>query len=351
MISRYFRVSRRTALFAVILLVTVIAGCGKPTASNQPVPTHPPAKLTLYSAVNEEYMHKLAAAFEKETGIKVEALRLSAGEIVARVRAEKSAPKADVWFGGSADGFIQAKQEGLLEKYVSPQAAAIPDRLKDKDGYWTGVYIGYIGFVSNRKLLTEKGISAPTSWEDLLQPKLRGQVVAANPGTAGAAYTMLSTLVQLYGEEKAFNYMKSLHGVVKNYPRSAVAAAQMAGMGETTVGVAFLQDAVRFQEQGMKDIVITAPREGTGYEIGAVAIVKGTTQMAAAQKFIDWTLTKKAQEIGQTVGAYQYPTHPDAKSPAIAESIRNTKLIDYDFVWAGQNRKRLIEKWNELVKQ
>ena len=237
MISRYFRVSLWTTIFVATLLVAVIAGCGKSTAPTQSAPTQPPAKLTLYSAVNEEYMHKLAAAFEKETGIKVEALRLSAGEIVARVRAEKSAPKADVWFGGSADGFIQAKQEGLLEKYVSPQAAAIPDRLKDKDGYWTGVYIGYIGFVSNRKLLAEKGIPAPTSWEDLLQPKLRGQVVAANPGTAGAAYTMLSTLVQLYGEEKAFNYMKSLHGVVKNYPRSAVAAAQMAGMGETTVGV------------------------------------------------------------------------------------------------------------------
>lgn len=59
---------------------------------------------------------------------------------------------------------------------------------------------------------------------------------------------------------------------------------------------------------------------------------------------------KKTQEIGQTVGAYQFPTNPEAKSPAAAETIRNTKLIDYDFVWAGKNRKRLIEKWSEMVK-
>ena len=337
----------KSFIVVLLLLAVVIGGCAPASTTSKPAVT---VKLTLYSAVNEEYVKKLASEFEKETGIKVESLRLSAGEIVARVRAEKNAPKADVWFGGSADGFIQAKEEGLLEKYVSPQAAVIPPRFKDREGYWTGVYIGYIGFVSNKKMLAEKGIAAPTSWQDLLQPQLKGQVVAANPGTAGAAYTMLATLVQLYGEDKAFKYMKQLHGVVKNYPKSAVAAAQMAGMGETTVGVAFLQDAIRFQEQGMKDIVITAPKEGTGYEIGAVAIVKGTTQREAAQKFIDWALTKKTQEIGQTVGAYQFPTNPEAKSPSVAEAIRNTKLIDYDFVWAGKNRKRLIEKWSELVK-
>jgi len=305
----------------------------------------------MYSPVNEEYVRRIAAEFEKDTGIKVEYVRLSAGEMIARVRAEKKSPKATVLYGGSADGYIQAKDEGLLEKYVSQQAAAIPSTMKDPGGYWTGVYIGYIGFVANQKLLTQKDIPVPSSWNDLLRPELKGRVAVANPGTAGAAYTMLATLVQLDGEATAMQYMKKLHAQVKGYPKSAVTAARMVGEGEATIGVAFLQDAIRFQEQGMQDIVISTPKEGTGYEIGAVGIVKEGPDQVAARKFVDWALSKKAQEIGQSVGSYQFPTLPEAKSPITVDSLRDTtKLIIYDFGWAGKNRKTLIDKWNALIK-
>ena len=334
------------SLISIVAITTLLAGCG---ADKKPAPIKP-GKLVMYSAVNEEYLQKVASEFEKDTGIKVETLRLSAGEMVARIRAEKNSPQATILYGGSADGYIQAKDEGLLEKYVSPQASAIPSTMKDPAGYWTGIYIGYIGFVSNKKMLEEQGVSAPTSWDDLLRPDLKGQVALANPGTAGAAYTMLATLVQLKGEEAALQYMKKLHMQVKGYQKSAVTAAQMAGKGEATVGVAFLQDGLRFQEQGMTDIIISTPKEGTGYEIGAVGIVKDGPDQVAARKFIDWALSQKAQEIGQSVGSYQFPTLPGAKSPAAAESIRNTKLIVYDFGWAGKNRKGLVDKWNALIK-
>lgn len=330
-----------------IVSIALLTGCG---GDNKPVSVKP-EKLVVYSAVNAEYMLKVASEFEKDTGIKVESVRLSAGEMVARVREEKNSPKATIVYGGSADGYIQMKDEGLLEKYVSPQAAAIPSTLKDPAGYWTGIYVGYIGFVSNKKVLAERAVPMPTSWNDLLRPELKGQVALANPGTAGAAYTMLATLVQLKGETDAMKYMKELDGQVTGYEKSAVSAAQMAGEGKVAVGVAFLQDAIRFQEQGMKDIVISTPNEGTGFEIGAVGIVREGPDQAAARKFVDWALSKKAQELGLGVDSYRFPTLPDAKSPADAESIRtSTKLIIYDFGWAGKNRKQLIDKWNALTK-
>ena len=341
---------KKIFLALVICMATamiMVAGCGgnkKPESPKQ-------EKLVMYSAVNEEYMLKVASEFEKDTGIKVESLRLSAGEMVARIRAEKNSQKATVLYGGSADGYVQAKEEGLLEKYISTQASTIPSTMKDPSGYWTGIYVGYIGFVSNKKILNDKGLQVPTSWNDLLRAELKGQVAMANPGTAGAAYTMLATLVQLKGEEAALQYMKQLNTQVKAYQKSAVSSAQMVGKGEATVGVAFLQDAIRFQEQGMKDIVISTPKEGAGYEIGAVGIVRDGPDQAAARKFVDWALSKKAQEIGQSVGSYQFPTLPEAKSPAATETIRqSTKLVVYDFSWAGKNRKQLIEKWNALIK-
>ena len=330
------------ALFSVGVLA---AGCGgeKKAAEKKP------EKLTIYCGLMEDHMIKTVKEFEKETGIKVEAVRMSSGEILGRINAEKNAPKASVWYGGPADGFIQAQEYGLLEKYVSPNAAKIPDKFKDKDGYWTGIYVGYLGFSSNKKLLAEKGVAAPQSWQDLLKPEFKGQIVVANPGSSGTAYTMLATMVQLLGEEKGLAYMKELNGQVKTYTKSGTAPGRMAGQGECTVGITFLHDAIKYREEGMTDIVLSAPSEGTGYEIGAVGLIKGGPDQEAARKFIDWILTKKAQEIGQTTGSYQFLTNPEAATPKQAGEIKDTKLINYDLKWAGTNRAKLVEKWNAAV--
>ncbi|EAX48374.1 extracellular solute-binding protein, family 1 [Thermosinus carboxydivorans Nor1] len=333
-----------TAILVIVLMVALAAGCGSKPQSAQP------QKLIIYYGLMEDHMVKAVQQFEKETGIKVEAVRMSSGEILGRIKAEKNNPKASVWFGGPADGFIQAKEDGLLEKYVSPSAAKIPAKYKDPEGYWTGIYVGYLGFVSNQKLLAEKGLPVPQSWQDLLNPALKGQVVIANPGSSGTAYTMLATIVQLMGEEKGLKYMKDLHGQIKTYPKSGTAPGRMVGQGEATVGVTFLHDAIKYKEEGMKDIVISAPVEGTGYEIGAVAIIKGGPDQAAAKKFVDWCLTKEAQEIGQKAGSYQFLTNPEAIAPSQAAAIKDTKLINYDLNWAGANRSKLVEKWNNAIK-
>ncbi|MBQ1777104.1 MAG: extracellular solute-binding protein, partial [Acidaminococcaceae bacterium] len=139
------------ALSLTGLLLFSLSGCGSDNkGSAKPAGTQ---KLTIYWGALEDFMAADVAAFEKETGIKVTAGRMSSGETLQRLKAEKEAPKASVWFGGPADGQIQAKADGLLEKYVSPNAAKIPDRFRDRDGFWTGVYVGYLGFASNSKLL------------------------------------------------------------------------------------------------------------------------------------------------------------------------------------------------------
>ncbi|WP_346355161.1 ABC transporter substrate-binding protein [Azotosporobacter soli] len=333
-------------LLTVLMLSTLLAGCGgqsaKPEAKGQ--------KLTLYCGLMEDHMVKAVQEFEKETGIKVEAVRMSSGEIMGRIKAEKGAPKASVWFGGPADAFVQAKEDGLLEKYASPNAVKVPAQFKDADGYWTGIYVGYLGFVSNQKLLAEKNVAAPASWDDLLKPEFKGQIVLANPGSSGTAYTMLATIVQLMGEEKGLDYMKKLNAQVKTYPKSGTAPGRMAGQGEAMVGISFLHDGIKYREEGMKDIVLTAPSDGTGYEIGSVAVIKGGPDQEAAQKFVDWVLSKKGQELGQTVGSYQFLTNPDALAPKQADELKATKLIKYDLDWAGKNKSALVEKWSNAIK-
>ena len=331
---------------ATVMTTGILAGCG---SSEKTEVKNKDLKLTIYCGLMEDHMVKVVEEFKAETGIQAEAVRMSSGEILGRLRAEKENPKASVWFGGPADAFIQAKEEELLKNYVSPNADKIEDKFKDKEGAWTGIYSGYLGFVSNAKLLKEKGIEAPTSWQDLLKPEFKGQISIANPGSSGTAYSALATIVQLMGEEEGLKYMKALNENVKSYEKSGTAPARLAGQGEVIVGISFLHDGIKYREEGMKDLVLTSPKEGTGYEVGSVAMLNGGPDEEAAKQFIDFVLSKKGQELGETVGSYQFLTNTDAKDPALAEELKDTKLIDYDLDWAGKNRSELVEKWNKAI--
>lgn len=137
-----------------------------------------------------------------------------------------------------------------------------------------------------------KELTCHKSWADLLDPKL-GEIVVAHPGSSGTAYTMLASLVQMMGEEKAMEYFVKLNDQIRQYTKSGTAPGRMVGSQEAALGITFLHDAIKYHKEGYKDIIISAPSEGTGYEIGAVALLKNAPNEKAAKKFIDWVLLKK----------------------------------------------------------
>lgn len=306
-------------------------------------------ELTIYVGLSEDHAIKVIEAFEKQTGINVHYISLSNGEILSRIRAERESPTTSVWYGGPADTFIHAKKEGLLRSYFSKNANEIDDIYKDNQGYWTGIYLGAIAFVSNNNWLLENGLTPPISWNDLLSPHYKGMITISDPTTSGMAYTLLSSLVQLWGEEEAFSYLKQLDEQVNTYTRSGRIPGRYVGMGDTGVTIIFAHDAIKLYKEGFKNITITFPEEGTGYEIGAVGIIKGAPQLEEAKLFVDWVLSKEAQEIGKTVGNYQYLTNRYAISPSESTFIKDLNLIEYDHEWSGINRQRLLKRWEEEI--
>lgn len=307
-------------------------------------------KLTVYAGLMEDHALLAVKEFEKATGVKTEMVRMSGGEIYARIKAEKENPSASVWYGGGALTFMAAENEGLLEPYVSPNAAGIADNLKASNGAWTGIYVGYLGIEGNKQWLEDNGLELPSSWDELLKPEFKGNIVIAHPGSSSTAYNFLATILQVKGEEAGFEYLQKFNEQVLQYTKSGSAPGRMAGTGEAPIAIGFLHDAIKYQEEGYKDLVFTAAGEGTGYEIGAVAIIKDGPDQEAAQMFVDWSLSKEGQELGKSVGSFQFLTNPDANPPEQAMSLKDTVLIDYDFQWAADNRDTFLEKFMELTK-
>ena len=215
-----------------------------------------------------------------------------------------------------------------------------------------GIFAGAMGFAYNTRLIAEKKLTPPKCWADLIDPRLRDEVQTSDPNASGTAYNVLATLVQIMGEDKGFNFMKSLHRNVNQYTKSGAAPAKALSLGETTIAINFMHDVVPYVLQNAP-IVIVSPCEGTGYEVGSMSMVRGARNPKEAQAWYDWALTKEAQSVGPTTKtSYQVPANKDVPPLPEAPDFSKIKFIDYNFAKYGQSetRRRLLSRWDNEVK-
>ena len=318
------------------------------------MPAQAADKLTLYCSPQIEWCNLMVEAFSKETGIDVAMTRKSSGETFAQIKAEARNPKGDVWWGGTGDPHLQAAEEGLTEEYTSSLFEKLhpwaQSQAKSASMKTVGIYAGALGIGYNKELLAEKGLPAPECWADLAKPEYKGEVQIANPNSSGTSYTTLATLVQIMGEEKAFELMKKMHVNVNQYTKSGSAPIKAAARGETTIGITFMHDMVTQVVNGFP-IEIVAPCEGTGYEIGSMSIIKNARNMESAKKFYDFALRADIQTRAREAKAYQVPSNSGATPPDEAPDLEKLTLIDYDFAKYGSSaeRKRLLKRWDDEV--
>jgi iron(III) transport system substrate-binding protein len=308
-------------------------------------------ELNLLCVVELEWCEGQIPEFNKlYPGVQINWIRMSSGEALTRLRNEAANPQFDVWWGGPIDSYIAAAQEGLIEPYDSPNAVNLrdPQLMKAPDNSWFGVYIGTLGFATNLDYLeAHPDLAAPTSWDELIKPEWKDQVLIAHPSSSGTSYTALCTILQLRGEEAGWEYMRAFADNVLQFTKSGSAPARFAGSGEAGTSVVFSHDIVKQIDAGLP-LQLTFPAEGTGYEIGGTALVKGAKHPDLAKLWIDWALTPAAQELGPKYNAFQAPTviGAEASRPELLE----VNLINYDFDYCGNNKTAFIDRFtNEIA--
>lgn len=306
--------------------------------------------LNVYTIWSERYATAIFDAFTRDTGVKVNFLRFPSGEVLARLVAEKENPRVDVFFGGIADAFEAGKKEGIFEPYVPSGAEAIPQRFRDPGGFWTGVAVNPICFMTSGEFLRKRGLSAPRSWQDLLEPAYRDGLIMADARTSGTAVSRLFSLVLAMGEDEAFTYQKKLDGNIQQYTKSGAGGALPIARGQAAGGIFFLVDALEMQQTGY-DIVISYPAEGVAYGVEAMGLVRNCRNPDLARRFLDWAATPAMQRLYEENRINLIPTHPDVPLRNPALDMSEVRLLDLDIQWSGQNRMRLVERWvNEIVR-
>ncbi len=303
-------------------------------------------ELTVYTAVEAEDLARYAETFNQDhPDIKINWVRDSTGIITAKLLAEKNNPQADVIWGLAATSLLLMKSEDMLEAYAPAGVENLDPKFVDKSTppTWTGMDAWVAAVCFNTVEGEKLGLTAPTSWKDLTKPEYQGHVIMPNPNSSGTGFLDVSSWLQMFGEEEGWAYMDALHQNIASYTHSGSKPCKLAAAGEIPIGVSFAFRGAKSKSDGAP-IEIIVPEEGVGWDMEATAIVAGTDNLEDAQKLVDWSITKKANEMyntGYAVVAYPGIAKPVEHFPAnLAE-----KMIDNDFEFAANNRKQILAEW------
>jgi iron(III) transport system substrate-binding protein len=310
--------------------------------------------LVVYCSHDPDACELTAQTFTRDTGIAAAITRKPTGEFYAQIRAERDNPRADVWYGGTIDPFLQGAAEGLFAEYRSPAQGELHPwarRQAETTNYRVvAIYRIIIGFGTNPAVLAKRNVTAPRCWSDLVKPEYRREIELANAVTSGTGYTILATLVALYGEDAAFAYLRKLDPNVVRYTQSGVAQGPSVARGEVGVGVTFVNEFITQQLAGFT-VDITIPCEGTGDALGGMAIVSGGPNPAEARAFYDWALTRSAQEVANRTRNLILPANRSADIRPEAARYANVPTVDVDPAKFGAptERRRLLARWQKEI--
>ena len=305
-------------------------------------------ELTVYGSCEEEYLTAACQHFEALFGIKVNAQRLSTGEVQAKIEEENGNPSADVWFGGTTDPYNVCAAEGLLEPYAATNAShLIDDMYKDADGNWYGIYKGILGFMVNTDELTRMGLEAPADWTDLLKDEYKGLIWLSNYNTAGTAKLVVNTMIQKYGHDEGIKYLVDLDKNIEVYTKSGSGPSKNVGTGECVIGIGFLHDGItQIVDNGYTNVSLIIPSSGTSFEVGATAIFKGAAHSNAAKLWIEYALSPECVELAAQNGSYQFLVIDNAEQPSQASEfgLDPNNVMAYDFEDAKANTTTYVEE-------
>ena len=250
-------------LLCVVMVLSLVA-CGSKTddaqTPDEPQDTAPELSGTMKVVATGDVYGPLFDAFTADTGVEVECLSMSSGEVLSKLRAEGGTPSADLWFGGGIDAFMSAKDDGLLEPVTFDAAAELGDEYKDTEGYWYSKGITIVGFLLNNSLMEELGLTAPESWDDLTDSQYEGEIVMSNPAVSGTNYAVVNALLQAKGDQ-GWDYFEALNNNIAYYGKRGSDPKNKVSSGEFAVGISYIDASIE-QAAEENDLTIVYPSDG-----------------------------------------------------------------------------------------
>lgn len=344
---------KKSRILSLMLAGLMLVGCQPKKAEDKKVEkkvettTNFEGKTLNVVATSEKYK-KLFDKFSAETKAKVEFLSMSSGEVIAKIKAEGGKPMADVWFGGGIDAFMKAKTDGLLEMYKPQGFDKIKEGFKDSEGYWISKGVTVVGFLANNKILQEKGLPIPKTWAEIVDAKYKDEIIMANPAVSGTSFANVKGLIDMYGEEKAWDYFKKLNANVKFYGKRGKDPQEKTVAGEFGLGIIPI-DKSAFDVAEKNNLTAIYPEDGLCWGPEGVAIFKNSPNLEVAKAFEDFILRPENQQMIAELDGKDGAQMVIDGTKGFELGLPKDKFIKEDIISFGSQRESILKKWAELT--
>lgn len=324
-------------IFLLFLSISILVGCKTDAGKVQ-------KELIICSSMGQGLTKILADSYTEDTGIKVHIYYLPPGTQSERFDYLRQ-HKFDVWLGGTSEEYFLANEQYLLQPYLAHESYKVPAELRNRTGQWTSLYLGYIGFLSNKNNLHAYGLYAPESWEELLNPYLKNEIVIPDFSCGGVGYGMITSLWQLQGKEKALNFAAKLNEQNPQYTSGFGEAVDSVYIGKKTVAIVPLEYAL-IMENRHKHLFATVVKDANRNMLTGAAIMHNAVHLEEAQKFLDYLMSDASVQVLHKYG-YNYIWHVKNYPDNIGrrELIGNVSVPADDLAWTSEYKNEIINKW------
>ena len=304
-VTRRRLVKRGTAGLAVLLLAGGLAACGSASGASGSA-----GSITLYSGQHEQTTQSLVTAFEKQTGIQVNVRYNDEDSFADEIIAEKSHPVADVFYTENSPVLEYLQNQGLLAPVDGTTLAKTPSKYNSPQGDWVGVSARVSVLIYNPSMISESQL--PTSVLQLANPKYKGKLAFAAGETD--FQPIVTSVARAYGNAKAATWLEGIKANAGShiYPDNETIADEV-NRGAVAFGVVNQYYWYRMQaELGASNvhskITYFAPQDpGYVVDVSGAGILKSSKNMADAQKFLAFVVSKPGQQIIAHSISYEYP--------------------------------------------
>ncbi|MBW2120691.1 MAG: ABC transporter substrate-binding protein, partial [Deltaproteobacteria bacterium] len=288
------KIKRISIVFLLVFSLSVFLS-GPVLAAKKPV-------VVYTSLETEETVEYLKLAKEELPGLDIKIIRLSTGELGARMLAERNNPQADVVWGWAVTNMEDFRDRGLLDRYKPKGWNKIPAKFKDPNGYWVAIDLYMAAFVLNTRVMAKENLPKPKGWHDLINPVYRGKLIMPNPASSGTGFLQVASILEMFDPDyakkpvkknKAWAFLEKLDKNMGQYIKSGSKPAKLTAAGEYAIGCSFAFVYSSLKKKGFP-VEMVLPSEGAGYELEANALLKGAKHKRAAKKFLDWAISERA---------------------------------------------------------
>lgn len=334
------------ASLLLILLLTTLAGCGDDRTA-----------LVVYSPHGRELLSHFEQRYEAEhPDVDLQWVDMGSQEVLDRVRSERSNPQADVWWGAPSGMFDRAADDGLLAEFRPSWWNAVPAASRDSSGRWVGTYRTPEVIAYNTDSLSAS--EAPRTWDDLLAPRWRDEVLVRDPLASGTMRAIFGAIMwREYREtgdpEAGYDWLLALDAQTSEYVLNPTLLYQKLGRQEGLVAPWNMPDIETLRATSELPVDYVLPEDGTPVVIDGIAVVAGADRPGEARSFVEWAGSRR-QVLEAAREFFRIPAREDLPADSLPRWLRDAapeiRPMQIDRRYVREHTPEWLRRWDREIR-